>query len=68
MMQVFQCIPTDSVTDFLSLRRYQEELKLCYSDPLMAEQKLKDVQVRHGCPLPLKLCTLALHVAVYQNT
>jgi hypothetical protein len=68
MMQVFQCIPTDSVTDFISLRRYQEELKLCYSDPWMAEQKLKNIQVRHGRPLPLKLCTLTPCVAVYRNT
>jgi len=67
MMQVFRCIPTDSVTDFPSLRRFQEELKMCYRDPLMAEQKLKDVQVRHGCPLHLKLRTFTFRVAAYQN-
>jgi hypothetical protein len=46
MMQVFRCIPTDRVTDFLSLKCYQEEPRLCYSDPILAEQTLKDVQVR----------------------
>lgn len=51
--EVFRCIPTDSVTDFLSLRRYQEELQLCYSDPLTAEQKLEDIQ-GHLVDLPLE--------------
>jgi hypothetical protein len=67
MMQVFRCIPTDSATDFPSLRRFQEELKMCYRDPLAAQQKLKDVQVRHGRPLHFKLCTFTFCVAVYQN-
>jgi hypothetical protein len=66
-MQVFRCIPTDIVTDFPSLKCYQEEPKLCHSDPRMSEQKLEDVQVRHVFPLPLKLCMLTLHVAVYRN-
>ena len=67
MMQVFRCIPTDSVTDFPSLRRFQEELKMCYRDPLMAKEKLEDVQVRHGCLHHLKFCTFPFHVAAYRN-
>lgn len=51
--EVFRCIPTDSVTDFPSLRRFQEELKMCYRDPLMAEEKLKDIQ-GHLVDLPLQ--------------
>lgn len=50
--EVFRCIPTDSVTDFPSLKCYQEEMKLCHSDPRMAEQKLEDVQ-GHLVDLPL---------------
>ena len=67
MVQVFRCIPTDSVTDFASLRRFQEELKMCYRDPLMAKQKLEDVQVRLGCLQHLKLCTATFCVAAYRN-
>ncbi|PNF35047.1 hypothetical protein B7P43_G09457 [Cryptotermes secundus] len=42
--EVFRCIPSDSVADFQSLRRYQEEPLLCYSDPLLARKKLEDVK------------------------
>jgi len=42
--EVFRCIPTDSVTDFSSLRRFQEEMKMCCRDPLTAKEKLDDVQ------------------------
>jgi len=67
MMQVFRCIPTDSVTDFPSLRSFQQELKMCYRDPLMAERKLEDVQVRHDCLRHLKLCAFTFRVAAYRN-
>jgi len=67
MMQVFRCIPTDSVTDFPSLRRFQEELKMCYRDPLTAKKKLEDVQVRLVCLHHLKFCTFTFHVAAYRN-
>jgi hypothetical protein len=40
---------------------------MCYRDPLMAERKLEDVQVRRDCLHHLELCTFTFHVAVYRN-
>lgn len=40
---------------------------MCYRDPLMAERKLEDVQVRHDCLRHLKLCAFTFRVAAYRN-
>ncbi|XP_021931643.1 phospholipase D1 isoform X2 [Zootermopsis nevadensis] len=51
--EVFQCIPSDSVTNFQSLKRYQEEAPLCHTDPPAANKKLEDVW-GHLVDLPLE--------------
>ncbi|KAG8336795.1 hypothetical protein J6590_038343 [Homalodisca vitripennis] len=50
--QVFNCIPTDQVTDFQSLRTYQERINLHCSDPGSAAKLLQDIK-GHLVMLPL---------------
>lgn len=38
-------MPTDRAVDFLSLKRFQEEIPLCRSDKEAAKEKLKNIQV-----------------------
>lgn len=42
---VFQCIPSDSATNFEELRTYQEKEPLAHSDPFAAKKMLLDVKV-----------------------
>ncbi|XP_075214567.1 phospholipase D [Lycorma delicatula] len=58
--KVFQCIPSDRVTCFASLRRYQIEIPLYESDPESASVLLKNIQ-GHLVMLPLEfLCNEVL--------
>ncbi|CAH0395463.1 unnamed protein product [Bemisia tabaci] len=50
--EVFNCMPTDRAVDFLSLKRFQEEIPLCRSDKEAAKEKLKNIQ-GHLVDLPL---------------
>ncbi|XP_069675319.1 phospholipase D1 isoform X1 [Periplaneta americana] len=51
--EVFRCIPTDRVTTFQFLKRYQEEPILCYTDRSTASKKLEDIR-GHLVDLPLQ--------------
>src|SRR5690349_753451 len=42
--EVFKCIPNDSVRNFVTLKKYNDESALCKSNPEEAEAKLKDVR------------------------
>ena len=43
--QVFRCIPCDDVTSFAQLREFQSQLPLAFTEPAVAQQKLKQIQV-----------------------
>ncbi|KAH8280415.1 hypothetical protein KR018_006689, partial [Drosophila ironensis] len=51
--EVFKCIPTDSVTTFASLRKYQEDPPLAKTDPEKATNRANDIQ-GHLVNLPLE--------------
>nr|XP_003701686.1 PREDICTED: phospholipase D2-like [Megachile rotundata]XP_012136910.1 PREDICTED: phospholipase D2-like [Megachile rotundata] len=54
--EVFHCIPTDVVVNFNILKAYQADEPLSSSDPLLAQEKVKDIK-GHLVDLPLKfLC------------
>ncbi|KAG8228995.1 hypothetical protein J437_LFUL009158 [Ladona fulva] len=45
VIEVFKCIPSDSVRTFYKLKKYQEEVPLCQTDPAAAKLKLQDVKL-----------------------
>ncbi|XP_063987421.1 phospholipase D2 [Diachasmimorpha longicaudata] len=51
--EVFHCIPSDKVTDFSTLKIYQNEAGLCHSDPGTAREILGGVK-GHLVDLPLR--------------
>lgn len=58
--KVFNCIPSDRVMNFQSLKRYQDEIPLCCSEPISAAKLLQDIQ-GHLVMLPLNfLCNESL--------
>ncbi|XP_063229629.1 phospholipase D1 isoform X2 [Bacillus rossius redtenbacheri] len=50
---VFHCIPTDKVLDFQSLRKYQQEETMSYTDPVLASKMLDKIK-GHLVKLPLE--------------
>ncbi|XP_037945177.1 phospholipase D2 isoform X2 [Teleopsis dalmanni] len=42
--EVFKCIPNDNVKSFANLRKYQEEVPLCKSDPDVAAKRVTNIQ------------------------
>lgn len=58
--KVFNCIPSDRVTNFQSLKRYQDEIPLCCTEPISAAKLLQGIQ-GHLVMLPLNfLCNEVL--------
>ncbi|XP_068085998.1 phospholipase D1 isoform X2 [Anabrus simplex] len=51
--EVFHCIPSDQATSFHKLKKFQDEVPLCVSDPPGAAKKLEKVQ-GHLVNLPLE--------------
>ncbi|KAJ1525142.1 hypothetical protein ONE63_009978 [Megalurothrips usitatus] len=51
--EVFHCIPSDQADSFASLKKYQEEVALCHSDPVAAAKKLEGIR-GHLVKLPLE--------------
>lgn len=43
--EVFKCIPTDAVTSFSGLKKYQEELPMSKKDPERAIRETQQIQV-----------------------
>lgn len=43
--EIFKCIPTDAVTTFSALKKYQDEIPICKSDPDTAIHEISRIQV-----------------------
>ncbi|KAK0092201.1 hypothetical protein PV326_001951 [Microctonus aethiopoides] len=54
--EVFHCVPSDVATNFTTLKSYQNAEPLCQTDPVIAQEMLKNIK-GHLVDLPLKfLC------------
>lgn len=58
--EVFHCIPSNKVVNFAMLKLYQNEIPLCSSDPILAQQMLLNIR-GHLVDMPLNfLCNETL--------
>lgn len=42
---VFNCIPSNKIVNFNMLKQYQNETPLCLSDPILAQETIKNIKV-----------------------